>query len=119
LTPRPLYRLGKPSVSIVYEAGSAPEPAWTTWRGEKSCPYRDSNSDTSAVQPLAGHYTNFAIPASLEFTHPLKKKCCQKELGFGVNVVKMVDENISVIVKERRVRRATVSISVSWKPAYY
>jgi hypothetical protein len=23
----------------------APESAWTTWRRDKSCPYRDSNSD--------------------------------------------------------------------------
>jgi hypothetical protein len=24
-----------------------------TWRGEKSCPFRDLNSDLSAIQPVA------------------------------------------------------------------
>jgi hypothetical protein len=38
-----------------------PEPVWTTRRGEKSCPYRDSNSDPSAVQPAASLYTDWAI----------------------------------------------------------
>jgi hypothetical protein len=31
--------------------------------GEKSCPYRDSNSDPSAVQPVASRYTDCDIPA--------------------------------------------------------
>jgi hypothetical protein len=29
-------------------------------KGEISCPYRDSNSDPSAVQPIASHYTDCA-----------------------------------------------------------
>jgi hypothetical protein len=29
--------------------------------GGKSCPYRDSNSDPSAVQPVASRYTDSAI----------------------------------------------------------
>jgi hypothetical protein len=33
------------------EAGWAPDPIWTTWRREKSCPYGDSDSDPSVVQP--------------------------------------------------------------------
>jgi hypothetical protein len=31
----------------------APEQVWTTWRGEKSCVYRDSNLNPWGVQPLA------------------------------------------------------------------
>jgi hypothetical protein len=33
------------------------------WRGEKSCPYQDSNSDPSVVQFVAIRYTDWAIPA--------------------------------------------------------
>jgi hypothetical protein len=33
------------------------------WRKENSWPYRDSNSDTSVVQPVASRYTDYAIPA--------------------------------------------------------
>jgi hypothetical protein len=32
------------------------------WRGEKSFPYWDSNSDPSATQPIACCYTYCAIP---------------------------------------------------------
>jgi hypothetical protein len=32
------------------------------WRGEKLCPYRDSSSDPSAIQPVASRYTDCAIP---------------------------------------------------------
>jgi hypothetical protein len=31
---------------------------WTTWKG-KSCPYRDSNSDSSAVHFVAGRYADW------------------------------------------------------------
>jgi hypothetical protein len=34
------------------------------WRGEKSCYFRDSNFDPSAVQPVAGRYTDCAIVAN-------------------------------------------------------
>jgi hypothetical protein len=34
-----------------------------TWRREKSCPYRDSNSDLSAFQPIANRFTDCAISA--------------------------------------------------------
>jgi hypothetical protein len=40
-----------------------PELVWVTWRGEKSYPYRDSNSDPSAVQLLGSGYTDCAISA--------------------------------------------------------
>jgi len=35
----------EPTVSIAQEAGWAPEPVCTRWRGEKNtCPFRESNS---------------------------------------------------------------------------
>jgi hypothetical protein len=40
-----------------------PDPVWTTWGGENSWPYWDSNSDFSVVQPVASRYTGCAIPA--------------------------------------------------------
>jgi hypothetical protein len=52
----------EPPVPMGLEAGWTPEPVWTTWRGEKSCPYRDSNTDPSAVEPVASRYTDCAIP---------------------------------------------------------
>jgi hypothetical protein len=42
-------------------AGWPPNPVWTTWKGEISCPYLDSNSDPSAVQPIANRYTDSTI----------------------------------------------------------
>jgi hypothetical protein len=39
----------EPPVPIGWEVGWTPEPVWTTWRRENSCPYRNSNSDTSVV----------------------------------------------------------------------
>jgi hypothetical protein len=40
------------------EAGWIPEPFWTTKTEKKSCPERVLNPDLSAVQPVAGRYTN-------------------------------------------------------------
>jgi hypothetical protein len=42
-----------------------PEPIWTTWRKENSRPYRDSNTELSAVQPVASRYTGCATAALL------------------------------------------------------
>jgi hypothetical protein len=33
----------EPPVPIWYEVGWAPEPGWTLWRREESCPYQESN----------------------------------------------------------------------------
>jgi hypothetical protein len=33
------------------------------WRRENSSPYRDSNFNPMVVQPVASHYTDYAIPA--------------------------------------------------------
>jgi hypothetical protein len=49
-------------VPIGYGSEWDPETYWMTWRGEKSCPYRDSNFDISAVQPVAIRYADWAIP---------------------------------------------------------
>jgi hypothetical protein len=47
-------------IPIGEEAGCVTEPKWTTWRREKSRPYRDSNSDHTAVQPVASRYADCA-----------------------------------------------------------
>jgi hypothetical protein len=61
---RPALPLGKePPVPTGQEVGWAPEPVWKTWRRENFCFHRDSNSDPSAVQPLASLYTDWAISA--------------------------------------------------------
>jgi hypothetical protein len=39
---------------------------------EKSCPYRDSNSDPSAVQPVASRYTDYAILALIQNVFPVE-----------------------------------------------
>jgi hypothetical protein len=44
-TPRPLYPQGESPCTHWIGGWVAPKQAWTLWRGEKSCPYRDPNSD--------------------------------------------------------------------------
>jgi hypothetical protein len=78
-TPRPLYpRVKSPPVPIVWEAGWAPEPVWTTWRREHSSPYRDSTS-----RPVASRYTACAAVAPLS----TNKYCFVKRrlLNFGIS----------------------------------
>jgi hypothetical protein len=69
-TPRPIYPRGKspPLVPTGLEAGWAPEPVWTRWTGQNSCPYRDSNYDSSAIQPVASCYTDCAILGPKQYT---------------------------------------------------
>jgi hypothetical protein len=53
-----------PPVLIGKEAGWAPEPVWTQRLEEKSfrlC--RGSNLDRPVIQPVARHYTDWAIPS--------------------------------------------------------
>jgi hypothetical protein len=57
-----------PPVPIQFEAGWVPEQVWTIWRSENSCPYRDSNSDPSVVQPVGSRYTDCTIVTLL---HPM------------------------------------------------
>jgi hypothetical protein len=44
-----------PPVPVGEEAGWVPEPVWTTW-GQQSCPYKDSNYDSWAVQSVVSLY---------------------------------------------------------------
>jgi hypothetical protein len=58
----------------------APESAWITKGGEESCPYRDSSSDPSAVQPVATALSRLrfqqvgfkSVAATLELTRSVK-----------------------------------------------
>jgi hypothetical protein len=79
--------LGKepPLAPIVQEAGWATEPVWPTWRREKSCPYLDSDSDPLAIQLIAGHYTDCAIPPPFELKYEefnLCVVCCKSNYNF-------------------------------------
>jgi hypothetical protein len=51
-------------VPIGKEPRRAPEPVWAMRREEKYYPYRDSNSDSLAVQVVASRYTDYASRAS-------------------------------------------------------
>jgi hypothetical protein len=62
------WSASRPSCFTPWESAST-GPDWTTWRGEKYCPYRDSNSYPSAVQPVASRYTDCAIPALKKDQH--------------------------------------------------
>jgi hypothetical protein len=53
----------EPQVPIGQEDGWNSEPVWTIWRSENSWPHRDSNSDSSVVQPVTSRYTDYSIPA--------------------------------------------------------
>jgi hypothetical protein len=52
----------EPPVPIGQEVGWTPELVWTTCRTESSWTYQDSNSELSAVHPIASRYTDWAIP---------------------------------------------------------
>jgi hypothetical protein len=46
---------------IRLEARWVPELVWPKRQEDISCPYRDSNSNPSTIQPRASHYTNCII----------------------------------------------------------
>jgi hypothetical protein len=50
-----------PAVFFEEEVGWAPEPVWKTSRGEKSCHYRNSNFDPSALQSVDSLYCDCGI----------------------------------------------------------
>jgi hypothetical protein len=61
-TPLPLYPRGKsPQHPLDRRLGGPQAPVLTTWRRENSWLYRDSNSDSSLVQPVASRNTDYAI----------------------------------------------------------
>jgi hypothetical protein len=91
----PLYSRGKsppPPTPTGYEAGWAPEPVWMLWRRENSWPYRDSNSDPSAVQHRYPGSLEQAINASnserSEIAVPLRQPLfdCLVELASQTSV---------------------------------
>jgi hypothetical protein len=60
-TPRPLYPWGKsPQYSQDRRLGGPQNQSVEKRR--KTYPYRDSNSNPLAVQPIASHYTDRNIP---------------------------------------------------------
>ena len=59
VTPRPLYGRKTDPVSIVQEAGWATGPVWT---GAENFP-PSMEFDLRAVRDVAGHYTDYAVPA--------------------------------------------------------
>jgi hypothetical protein len=61
--PAALFPAKEPQIIIGQEAGWATEPVWKMWRGEKSHPYRESNSDPSVVRSVVSRCTDCAIPA--------------------------------------------------------
>jgi hypothetical protein len=52
-----------PPIPIGEEAGWTPEPVWTISNSYNPWPHRDSNSDLSAIQPIASRYTGYATTA--------------------------------------------------------
>jgi hypothetical protein len=60
--PDALLQWKEQKLPIGYEVGWAPQPVWTLWRREN---LNLVENRTLAVQPLARHYTDWAIPASL------------------------------------------------------
>jgi hypothetical protein len=56
----------EPPVSIGW---MGPRTGLVDGRGEKCFPYRDSNSDPSAVQPVACRYTDCALPAPVKIIY--------------------------------------------------
>jgi hypothetical protein len=60
-TLRPFYFRRKSIDAVLIWGLVCPRSVWTTWRGERSCPYRDSNSDPSAVQHVAGRLVTDSV----------------------------------------------------------
>jgi hypothetical protein len=87
--------LGKEAVlSIGWEAGWAPEPVWTTRRGEIFYFYWDSNSDPSAVQPVS-------IPAPI--SGPNESTYGKPEQVMFLETKRMSETNIEVQAEGERI----------------
>jgi hypothetical protein len=68
------------------------EPIWTMWRRENSWLYRDSNSDSSVVDPVASRYNDCSIPA-LNLKYSIEEKCKVKSQKVMKAYVKYSNEN--------------------------
>jgi hypothetical protein len=53
--------------SLDWRLGGPQSPVWKVWKREKSCPYRNSNSDLSAVQHIPSRNTDWAIASIRRF----------------------------------------------------
>ena len=102
-TPRPHFTPGEDPVSIVQEAGWAPEPIWT---GGKSRPHRDSIPDRPAHSQSTWYST---FPVLLSFMISLL--CQNQKLIFfilkdGLNLAKYVLETESALRRWSLLRRS-------------
>jgi hypothetical protein len=53
---------GKESVVSIGDADKCgPEPVWTLWRWQIFSPCRESNLNSSTVEPIARRYTDWAM----------------------------------------------------------
>jgi hypothetical protein len=73
--PRPLYHREKSPGTHWIGGWVGPTTVWTLWKRKNSSPYRDSNSDPSVTQPVASHYTDYAIPAPVESSTAFNTDC--------------------------------------------
>jgi hypothetical protein len=72
---------------------------WTTWRRENSWPYRDSNSDLSAVQPVASRYTDCTIPAPLSCLLAMLNYSCISSfyVSMPTTIVRKLKQGVSLL----------------------
>jgi hypothetical protein len=100
VTPRPLFTPEKDPVSIIQEAGWAPEPDWT---GEENLA-PPPGFDPRTVQPVASHYTNWAT-RSTQSKEEACKLCtlrCSARLCQGVlyvhDILRLRNARVNVIL---------------------
>jgi hypothetical protein len=95
-TPQPLNSLGKNACyPLDRRLGGPQNLPETTWRGEKSCIYRDPNSDLSVVQHVASRYTDWGIPAPIFVQFKYK--------NFGVPWIKLRNPHKNIEFLKRQI----------------
>jgi hypothetical protein len=88
----------------------APEPVWTTWRGENLAPAGDSISDSWTIQPIVTHHTHCAILA-LVSTLKASLNNTQKTGKFSVRQPERLDHG-EASTRRRRRKRMTMRIDI-------